>query len=407
MGGVITGLSPCILPVLPVILLSGGAQGARADTSARGRRPYLVVAGLVLSFSVFTLVGTLVLAALPLSQAVIRWMGLGALVLLGIGLIVPRVERWLEAPFSWIPQRRVGTEDGGFLLGLALGTVYVPCAGPVLAAIAVAGATGRIGAGTLVLTGGFALGTGLSLLLFALAGRAVAERVSAFRRRQRAIRIASGVAVLGLALALTFNVASVVQRVIPDYTAALSHGIERLGPPVHESTGDPLLAACVADSLYQAPEDVQDCGPAPAFPQVTRWLNTPGGQPVDLAALRGKVVLVDFWTFDCINCRHVIPHIDSWYRDHHSQGLEVVSVHTPEYAFEREIGSVQAAAGRLGVGYPIAVDNDYASWSAWNVLAWPTIFVVDASGTVRYIATGEGRYDQTERVIETLLRQAG
>ncbi|MEU4421818.1 cytochrome c biogenesis protein/redoxin [Actinoplanes sp. NPDC024001] len=405
-GGVITGLSPCILPVLPVILLSGGAQGARDGGAGRGRRPYLVVAGLVLSFSVFTLVGTVALAALPVPQSVIRWAGLGALVLLGIGLIVPRVERWLEAPFAWIPQRQARAEDGGFVLGLVLGTVYVPCAGPVLAAIAVAGATGRIGADTLVLTGGFALGTGLSLLVFALAGRAVAERVSAFRRHQRAIRIASGVAVLGLAVALTFNLAAVVQRVIPDYTSALSRGIERLTEPAHSSAATAELATCVDDSLYTAPAGPRDCGPAPAFPQVTAWLNTPGGKPVDLSELRGRVVLVDFWTFDCINCRHVIPHLEDWYRTYHDQGLDVVSVHTPEYSFERDIDSVRAAAGRLGVNYPIAVDNDYASWSAWGVLAWPTVFLIDATGTVRYIATGEGGYDATKRVIETLLDQA-
>jgi cytochrome c biogenesis protein CcdA len=134
-GGVITGLSPCVLPVLPVILLSGGAHGARSGGGGAGRRPYLVVAGLVTSFTVFTLTGTLALAALPVPPTVIRWAGLAALVLLGIGLIVPRVERWLEAPFAWIPQRQVGAEHGGFLLGLVLGAVYVPCAGPVLAVL--------------------------------------------------------------------------------------------------------------------------------------------------------------------------------------------------------------------------------------------------------------------------------
>ncbi len=404
-GGVITGLSPCVLPVLPVILLSGGAQGARLDGDGPGRRPYLVVAGLVTSFTVFTLTGTLALAALPVPPTVIRWAGLAALLLLGIGLIVPRVERWLEAPFSWIPQRQVGSEHGGFVLGLVLGAVYVPCAGPVLAAIAVAGATGQIGAGTVVLAVGFALGTGVSLLAFALAGRAVAERVRAFRRRQRAIRVASGVAVVGLALALTFNAAAAVQRAIPDYTTALSHEVEKLGTvgPAKGSTAPAPLQECVDDSLYTEPDGVHDCGPAPAFQQVTQWLNTPGGQP---ATLGGKVTVVDFWTFDCINCKHVIPHLHDWYERHHAQGLQLISVHTPEYSFEHDIPGVEKAAAKLGVTYPIAVDNDYANWSAWGVEAWPTVFVIDRSGTVRYIATGEGNYDETEQVIESLLQEA-
>ncbi|WP_436535284.1 cytochrome c biogenesis protein/redoxin [Actinoplanes sp. HUAS TT8] len=401
-GGVITGLSPCVLPVLPVILLSGGAQGARPDGDGPGRRPYLVVAGLVTSFTVFTLTGTLALAALPVPPTVIRWAGLAALLLLGAGLIVPRVERWLEAPFAWIPQRTVGGIHGGFVLGLVLGAVYVPCAGPVLAAIAVAGATGQIGASTVVLAAGFALGTGASLLVFALAGRAVAERVTAFRRRRRAIRIASGVAVVGLALALTFNAAGFVQRAIPDYTTALSHEVEKLGTlgPAKGSTAPAPLQDCIDDALYTAPDGVHDCGPAPAFQQVTRWLNTPGGQP---ATLDGKVTVVDFWTFDCINCKHVIPHLHDWAGRH--PDLQLISVHTPEYSFEHDIPGVEKAAAKLGVTYPIAVDNSYATWSAWGVQAWPTVFVIDKSGAVRYIATGEGNYDKTERVIESLLQQ--
>ncbi|MFI1990538.1 cytochrome c biogenesis protein/redoxin [Actinoplanes sp. NPDC020271] len=290
------------------------------------------------------------------------------------------------------------------MLGLVLGAVYVPCAGPVLAAIAVAGATGHIGAGTIVLAVGFALGTGVSLLIFALAGRAVAERVQAFRRRQRGIRIASGIAVVGLALALTFNAAVAVQRVIPDYTTALSHEVEKLGTvgPAKGSTAPTQLRDCVDDSLHTEPDGVRDCGPAPAFQQVTQWLNTPGEQP---AALDGKVTVVDFWTFDCINCRHVIPHLHDWYERHQAQGLQLISVHTPEYSFERDIPSVEKAAAKLGVTYPIAIDNDYATWSAWGVEACPAVFAIDKSGTVRYIATGEGNYDETEQIIASLLQE--
>ncbi|WP_425740947.1 cytochrome c biogenesis protein DipZ [Micromonospora zamorensis] len=408
-GGVITGLSPCILPVLPVILLSGGAQSARTDgTRTTGRRPYLVVAGLVTSFSALTLGGAAVLAALPIPQSAIRWVGLVALVLLGIGLIVPRVEALLEAPFVRIPQRSVGRDRGGFLLGLVLGTVYVPCAGPVLAAITIAGATGGVGGDTIVLTAGFALGTALTLLIFALAGRAVAERVLAIRRRQRLIRVIAGVAVVGLALALTFNVTGTVQRVVPDYTAALSHSIEKLIPatPTVASKASPQLATCVEHALYGAPPPSDGCGPAPEFAGVRRWLNTEGEAPVDLADLRGKVVLVGFWTFDCINCQHVLPYLVDWYQKYHGEGLEVIGVHTPEYSFEHDVDGVVDAARRYGINYPIAVDNDYATWSNYGVQAWPSMYLVDATGAVRHIAIGEGGYDVTENLIRTLLDDA-
>jgi cytochrome c biogenesis protein CcdA len=232
-GGLITGISPCILPVLPVIFLSGGAQGARNASPAMpagerrdGRRPYLVVAGLTLSFSVFTLAGTLLLDALPLPQDIIRWAGLVVLVLLGLGMMIPRVEALLEKPFSRIPRRGVGSDRSGFVLGLALGAVYVPCAGPVLAAITVAGATGRIGGGTLVLTLAFAVGTAIPLLMFALAGRGIAERLRAFRSHQRGIRVGAGAVVIALAVALTFNVTDAVQRAIPDYTTSLNNALD-------------------------------------------------------------------------------------------------------------------------------------------------------------------------------------
>ncbi|HEX8869892.1 MAG TPA: cytochrome c biogenesis CcdA family protein, partial [Lentzea sp.] len=197
LGGLVTGISPCILPVLPVIFFSGGVPGARSQVSRA--RPYLVIAGLVVSFSLVTLFGSLLLSVLGLPQDVLRWAGIVVLVLIGAGLIVPRFEQLLEKPFTWIPQRSPDANRGGFTLGLALGAVYVPCAGPVLAAITVAGSTGKVGTDTVVLTLTFALGAAIPLLVFALAGRRVSERVQAFRKRQRGVRITAGVVMIALA----------------------------------------------------------------------------------------------------------------------------------------------------------------------------------------------------------------
>src|SRR6201984_192945 len=225
LGGLITGISPCIRPVLPVIFFSGTqskADGAIAVKSKREvLRPYRVIGGLVLSFSLVTLVGSALLSLLHLPQDAIRWVALAALVAIGLGLIFPRFEQLLERPFSRIPQKQIATRADGFGLGLALGVLYVPCAGPVLAAIVVAGATANIGVPVVVLTVAFALGTAVPLLFFALAGQRVAERVSAFRRHQRQIRVTAGIVTLLLAVALVFNLPAVLQRAIPDYTSSL------------------------------------------------------------------------------------------------------------------------------------------------------------------------------------------
>ncbi len=426
-GGLITGISPCILPVLPVIFLSGGAQAARplpatvravdsrnrpiaVVTPRRSARPFLVVVGLALSFSVFTLLGTLVLSALPVPQDIIRWIGLAALVLLGIGMIVPRFEAIIEKPFSWIPQRAVGTDRGGFLLGLTLGAVYVPCAGPVLAAITVAGATGRIGGETILLTIAFAIGTAVPLLIFALAGRGVAERVKAFRVHQRGIRIAAGVVVLGLAVALTFNVTDAIQKAIPDYTAALNRSLEG-GSTVANALGtstavNESLASCETDAEQEISDTLKECGKAPAIAGIAQWLNTPDDAPITLESLTGKVVLVDFWAYSCINCQRAIAHVDAWYSAYKDAGFEVIGVHTPEYAFEHVADNVKAGAARLGIQYPIALDNDYTTWDAYDNQSWPADYLIDAKGDIRNVSIGEGDYTGTEKLIRTLLTSA-
>ena len=417
-GGLITGISPCVLPVLPAVFLVGATQTAGSLTGSAGgvqtldkadrRRPYLVIAGLVLSFSVVTLLGTLVLSALHLPQGLIRWAGLIVLVLLGIGMIVPRFEAVLERPFARIPALRSAQAGagsrGGFVLGLALGVVYVPCAGPVLAVIVVNGATGHIGGGTVVLTLAFAVGTAIPLLIFALAGHRVAERVSVFRRHQRGIRIGAGVVVIGLAVALTFNVTDVLQRAIPDYTNGLNTALDNAGATsIPQEVGaqpqDEQLAICGQDLRAT----LQDCGAAPEISGISQWFNTPNGKPVTIAGLKGKVVLVDFWAYSCINCQRAIPHVDAWYSTYAADGLEVIGVHTPEYAFEHVASNVESGAQRLGIHYPIALDNDYATWNNFSNQSWPAEYLIDSTGEVRHVAIGEGSYPAMENLIRQLL----
>lgn len=438
LGGLVTGISPCILPVLPVVLLAGGTGRTGSDASARSvgsaaspetdspatggvavvarpespaqvrwsLRPYAVIAGLVVSFSLFTLFGTLLLSVLGLPADLLKIVGVTLLILIGLGLLFPRVDRILEKPFARLPQRSANSDRGGFVLGLGLGLLYVPCAGPVLTAITVAGATNTVTWSTVVLTLAFSVGATLPLLVFALAGQRIGARLAAFRRRQRLVRSISGVLMILLALALAFNLAEVIQRAIPDYTAGLQKSVAanpalkpKLSSP--DSDSNKLLARC-----EDAAADLRDCGPAPELDNVTAWLNTPANTPLRMSGLRGRVVLIDFWTYSCINCQRSLPHVDEWDRTYRNSGLTVIGVHTPEFAFEHDLANVRAGAERLGVEHPIAVDNGYSMFTAYRNQYWPAQFLVDATGQVRYFKLGEGDYGVTERHIRELLTAA-
>ena len=412
LGGLITGISPCILPVLPVIFFSGTQSTADGAIAVKSKhevlRPYRVIGGLVLSFSLVTLVGSALLSLLHLPQDAIRWVALAALVAIGLGLIFPRFEQLLERPFSRIPQKQIATRANGFGLGLALGVLYVPCAGPVLAAIVVAGATANIGLPVVVLTVAFAVGTAVPLLFFALAGQRVTQRVSAFRRHQRQIRVTAGIVTLLLAVALVFNLPAVLQRAIPDYTSSLQNKLGggqqiqqdlNLGGIVNDQNKE--LSNCTDGSAQ-----LQNCGSAPDLKGITAWLNTAGDKPIDLHGLRGKVVLIDFWAYSCINCQRAIPHVEGWYKAYHDDGFEVIGVHTPEYAFENVTGNVKKGAADIGITYPIALDNKYSTWTNYRNMYWPAEYLIDATGVVRHVKFGEGDYNVTEKLIRQLITSA-
>ena len=268
-------------------------------------------------------------------------MALVALVAIGLGLIFPQFEALLEKPFSKLPQKQFGSGRSGFGLGLALGVLYVPCAGPVLAAIVVAGATGTIGLDTVALTLSFAVGAALPLLFFALAGAArgrAGRRIPTSAARRSAS--SAGIVTILLAVALVFNLPAVLQRAIPDYTSALQ-----------EKVGGERTAARSSTSAASSTSRTPNCRTAPtaavnsrvvAPPRTSRASrsgSTPrNGAPIDLKSLRGKVVLIDFWAYSCINCQRAIPHVVGWYDAYRDKGLEVIGVHTPEYAFEKDAG---------------------------------------------------------------------
>ncbi|HET8606283.1 MAG TPA: redoxin domain-containing protein [Gaiellaceae bacterium] len=375
LAGAITAISPCVLPVLP-ILLAGGAAGSK-------RRPYAIVAGLVASFTLFTLFAAWILGRLGLPQSTLRDVALGFLFLLAATLLVPPLGTLLERPFLPLTRRRGGDLGGGFLLGASLGLVFVPCAGPVLAAVTVVAATQKVDGRTAALTAAYALGAAVPMLAVAAGGRAAAARIRGSAAR---VRAGAGVLVAAAAVTIALGLDTRLQTALPGYTDALQARVE---------------SHAVAALHEQA---LPTYGKAPDFAGIQLWLNS---KPLTLRQLRGKVVLVDFWTYSCINCLRTLPHLEAWDAAYRKRGLVIVGVHTPEFAFEHVPANVEAAVRRYHVRYPVALDNDYATWNAWHNLYWPAEFLIDKRGRIRHAHFGEGDYGGTESAIRQLLGERG
>jgi cytochrome c biogenesis protein CcdA/thiol-disulfide isomerase/thioredoxin len=392
-AGVITAVSPCVLPVLPIVL-AGGASGGR-------RRPYAIVAGLVLSFTVFTLSASALLMALGLPQDLLRNIAVALLFVVAATLLVPRFGMLIEAPLTRLSRRPSGDLGGGFLLGVSLGLVFVPCAGPVLATVSVLSAQHHVGLRLVLLTLFYAAGAGSVLLLVALGGQRATRRL---RQTRTWWRPALGVVMAAAAFAVAFNVDQTLQTHLGSYTTALQRHTEESGfatkhlGTLRGTTGGVKLAPTAAPHsnlpVYAA---------APEFAGISHWLNTPGDRPLTMAGLRGKVVLIDFWTYSCINCLRTLPHLRAWYAAYHKDGLEIVGVHTPEFAFEHVLSNVEGAVMRNHVTWPVALDNDYDTWTAWSNEYWPADYLVDQHGDVRAYSFGEGDYAKTEGDIRQLL----
>jgi cytochrome c biogenesis protein CcdA/thiol-disulfide isomerase/thioredoxin len=408
-AGFLAGISPCILPVLPVVLVAGatgtspaGQQADEAPQQAGVARSVAVVVGLALSFSVLILAGSEILSLLHLPQDSLRDAGIALLILVGLGYLIRPLGALLERPFARIRTRRPSGRGGGFVLGLALGLLYVPCAGPILAAITVVGATHRVGLTAVFVTAAFAVGTAVPLLAVALAGGQLSQRLSALRRRAPQARIVGGAVMIVMAVAIAFNAFQGLERDVPSYSTALQ-GSAGIRSRLNDLTG---VAATTLTKCNPNATSLVDCGPAPAFKGITAWLNTPGGKPLTISQLRGKVVLVDFWTYSCINCQRTLPHVEAWYRDYAKDGFVVVGVHTPEFAFEHVVSNVRTEAAAFGVRYPVAIDDNYDTWNAYDNEYWPADYLIDAQGVVRHVHFGEGDYSTTEQLIRELLVDA-
>lgn len=398
-AGAGTALSPCVLPVLPA-LLSAGATGGR-------RRPVGIAVGLATTFAV-TIVGlATVIDGVGLGPGATRTLAVVVLIAFGIVMAVPALAARVEAPLARLSRlgpRRAG--DGfasGLLVGGALGFVYAPCAGPILAAvIAVGAASSR----TVPVGLAFATGSALVLLVLAYGGRALAGRVRgpALHRALALVLVLTGVA---MATNLDVRFQSAIADHLPAALVNPTHSLETSRAVAGRL--DDLRAPsrfAVASARPGPPTRLPELGVAPDFRGTQRWFNTPGGRPLSLEALRGRVVLVDFWTYTCINCLRTLPYLEAWDKRYRPEGLTIVGVHSPEFPFEKNAGNVASAIEREGIRYPVAQDNDMATWDAWGNQYWPAEYLIDAKGQVRHVHFGEGEYDKTEAAIRALLQEA-
>lgn len=396
LAGVLTIVSPCILPVLPFVF-------ARAD------RPFVrnglpLLAGMALTFA-----GVASLAALGGGWAVRaneagRWIALTVMAALGLSLLIPavgdRLMRPLVAAGSWLTDRAErgagpqGDVRSSLLLGVATGLLWAPCAGPILGLILTGAALQGAGVGSTVLLLAYAAGAATSLALALLVGGRVfkamkgALGVGEWVRRGLGVLVLAGVVVIGLGLDT-----GLLTRISAGSTGrleqALLSGIGR-GVPTNSAPTD----------LANLPVE----GTMPPLTGAVTWINSP---PLTPDQLRGKVVVVDFWTYSCINCLRALPYVRAWAEKYRDQGLVVIGVHTPEFAFEKSEANVREAVNRLGVTYPVAMDNDFAVWRAFRNQYWPAHYFIDAQGRIRHHHFGEGDYDGSERVIQQLLKEAG
>jgi cytochrome c biogenesis protein CcdA/thiol-disulfide isomerase/thioredoxin len=417
LAGAATAITPCVLPVLPALLSASGTGGRR--------RPFGIVAGLTVTFTI-TIVGVAsVVDGVGVGDSALRTASIIVLALFGATLLYPPAGHWIADRMSGL-SRLAPTKDAdgfwsGMVVGGALGFVFAPCAGPILAAVisvsASQGTTGR-----LVAVGvAYGLGSAIVLLGLALGGRRIIDRV---RRggRGAALQRGFGAVMVLTALLMVTSVDLRFQTALADHFPSFlvnpTGGLERSNAvesrladlrgkarfDAKAATAKPPILASDAGLPGVTTPDLPVLGKAPEFAQTGQWFNT---TPLKMSSLRGHVVLVDFWTYTCINCIRTLPFVKSWDARYRAAGLTVVGVHTPEFGFEKKASNVQAAIDRSHLRYPVVQDNDYGTWNAWGNNAWPAKYLIDADGNVRYTHLGEGEYKETEAAIRTLLAEAG
>ncbi|HUO55602.1 MAG TPA: cytochrome c biogenesis protein DipZ [Rhodoblastus sp.] len=419
-GGALTIASPCILPVLPFVFAGAG--------QSFWRRGFPMLLGMAATFALVATLAAFGGGWAAHANSIGRALALTLLALFGLALLWPGLAERLSAPLvalgGRLSQRAdAGGETGGMgsalLLGVATGLLWAPCAGPILGIILTGAALQGATVGTTLLLLAYGLGAATSLALALLVG----GRVFAAMKRSLGVgewaRRGFGALVLLAVAAIALGAdTGLLTRLSLASTSHWEEGLlKKFGPSLGRedkssvvmATGDGAMMMKGGDASQPRPEPARASGLpveglAPPLTGAVEWVNSP---PLSTAALKGKVVLVDFWTYSCINCLRTLPYVRAWAEKYRDQGLVVIGVHAPEFAFEKDVANVKRAVADLQISYPVAIDNNYAIWRAFNNHYWPAHYFIDAQGRVRHHHFGEGQYDESEHVIQQLLAEAG
>lgn len=395
LAGVVTILSPCILPVLPIILSSSAASGKK--------HPLGVVSGFVISFTFFTLFLTLIVKLTGLSADFLRNLSVVIILLFGLVLVIPKLQLFFEifankfsARFSTKNDQSEGF-GGGFLLGISLGLIWTPCVGPILAAVISLAITGSVSGQAALITLAYSMGTALPMLAIIYGGRGIIAKVPGLTRNLGKIQKVFGVLMILTAAAIFFNYDRKFQTYILEKFPNYGVGLTQLE--------DNALIRGELDKLGEKMSEFDLSGAqAPELIPGGEWFNS---EPLTLASLKGRVVLVDFWTYSCINCIRTLPYLRSWHEKYSDKGLTIIGVHTPEFEFEKDAGNLAEAIQDFELAYPIVQDNNYETWRAYKNRYWPAKYFIDHEGQLRATHFGEGEYDESEETIRKLLQEAG
>ena len=392
LGGILTVLSPCILPVVP--FLFAGAKRTRSSI-------LLTLGGMALTFALISSLAVVSSDWVVQASNTGRHVALIVMVLFALSLISARMGGWLARPFVLLGNRldpdtrKMSGPSGSVMIGVATGLLWAPCAGPILGVILTGAMLQGANAQTSLLLVAYGLGSALSLGTLIFAGRGLVNRLKPSIPLTGWLRRGTGVAVLVAAAVIATGTDNKL------LASTSSEGVTTVEQRLLESVPkviDYVVSKVKADSTLDAAK-----GAMPSLAGAVQWLNSPA---LSNDSLRGKVVLVDFWTYDCINCQRTLPYVKDWAKKYEKDGLVVIGVHTPEYGYERIIDNVRDQVKKLGITYPVAIDNNYAIWRAFNNQYWPAHYLIDAKGQVRYTHFGEGRYETQEQMIRKLLEEA-
>lgn len=409
LAGVVTILSPCILPVLPVLLSSSTLGGKK--------RPLGIVTGFVLSFTFFTLFLSLIVRVLGVPADLLRNLAIVIVFLAGLSLVIPQLQRLIEIAFSKLSQSRTGENRSGFwggiLIGMSLGLLWTPCVGPILAAVLSLALTGSVSGTSVIITLSYALGTAAPMLAILYGGQRVIVGIPVLSRNAGAIQRFFGLVMIVVSIAMALSLDRKFQTFVltkfPQYGSGLTFfetnkTVE--GQINRNLKPNPTESSKIGKPMFTTVES--DLGNAPDLIPGGEWINLPAGKKsLSLKELRGKVVLVDFWTYTCINCIRTLPYLRAWNEKYSGKGLVIIGVHTPEFEFEKNINNVKKAVADFGLLYPVMQDNNYATWNAYANHYWPAKYFVDKNGKIRWSHFGEGNYDESEAMIQKLLGETG